>query len=261
MTKRRFTYGQATEKSNIRERNEDAALSLMLSGAAGFGSEDIGLFIVVDGAGGKGVGEAVARLTVQKIALEIIEQLSGIASNYAPEPSTFSLILISAFQKANEVVAANNSREWAGIAAATAALIVNQQAYIAFVGDVKAYIVSQNDIQPVTIVHDFLHESIRRGLITWDDYNSGKVHVRNVLYRAFGYEETLEVDTTIRELHSSDTLVLCCDGIWARVEDSRIQEIIWGNPDPQEACEQLIANVNMNQSFDDMTAIVVKMCE
>src|SRR5688572_20993882 len=100
MGKRRFTFGQATDKGNIRESNQDAALSLVLSGAAGFGDQDIGLFIIADGMGSKGYKEKAARLAVQIIREEIIDSLFKVDvqrdNSYIP---TFGSILVSAYER------------------------------------------------------------------------------------------------------------------------------------------------------------------
>ena len=139
------------------------------------------------------------------------------------------------------------------MATATAVLIVQQQIYIANVGDVKGYIVSKAGIEPITISHDFVSELVRRGITSY--------RKEHKVYRAFGFEETPEVDITVRELKQDDSIVICCDGIWECIPDDQIQKITSDYPDPQEACEQLIAATNANEPYDNMTAIVVKMSE
>jgi serine/threonine protein phosphatase PrpC len=82
---------------------------------------------------------------------------------------------------------------------------------------------------------------------------------RNVLYRAIGQSDTLEVDAATRRLLPSSRLLLCSDGLWGVIGDEKISEIVAQYPEPQEACEQLIAAANANGGPDNITVVLVQM--
>ena len=83
--------------------------------------------------------------------------------------------------------------------------------------------------------------------------------VQNVLYRAIGQGEAVEVDTHMQHLPNGASLLLCSDGLWSLVEDTDITDILNTVSSPQEACEQLIEKANENGGLDNITAIVVSM--
>jgi PPM family protein phosphatase len=260
MTKRQFTFGQVSNKGTVREDNEDAALSLVLTGATGFKGEDIGLFMVADGAGGKDIGKEASQLAIQIIAQEILKNLNGVLQE-PPETSLLSDTFVSAFSKANDVFFTRGaSEDWRGWATATALLIIGDCFYIAHVGDIKVYTVTQSKIEQIVSIHDFVSELIRLGHIKQEDLASAHIG-KNPVYRALGAHDSIETDLLTRHISPDETLVICSDGIWKHVPDEQIREIILRYPDPQEACDQLIAIINPEYALDNMTAIVVKIGE
>jgi len=82
---------------------------------------------------------------------------------------------------------------------------------------------------------------------------------QNVLYRAIGQSETLEVDTHIQHFPAGAMLLLCSDGLWGMVDDKQIALALALAPTPQAACDQLITLANENGGRDNITAILVAM--
>jgi serine/threonine protein phosphatase PrpC len=82
---------------------------------------------------------------------------------------------------------------------------------------------------------------------------------RNVLYRAIGQSENLEVDAITHRLPAGARLILCCDGLWNMVSPSNIQQIVQAAKSPQEACDQLIAVANERGGPDNITVILIQM--
>jgi serine/threonine protein phosphatase PrpC len=82
---------------------------------------------------------------------------------------------------------------------------------------------------------------------------------RNVLYRALGQSESVEVDALTRRMPAGSHLLLCSDGLWELVSDDELQTIIRNYPHPQEVCDQLIALANTYGGNDNISVIVIKM--
>jgi protein phosphatase len=104
--------------------------------------------------------------------------------------------------------------------------------------------------------------SIVQRLIELDQLNPEDVAdhpQKNVLYRALGQNEGLEVDTLTRRLPPSAKLLLCSDGLWNMVEERELREVATSNCTPQEACDRLIALANKHGGQDNITVIVLQL--
>ena len=82
---------------------------------------------------------------------------------------------------------------------------------------------------------------------------------KNVLYRALGQADTLEVDISTRRLPPDSQLLICSDGLWNQVSESEIKEVVAQNHDPQEACNQLVALANNKGGIDNVTIILLRL--
>ena len=81
---------------------------------------------------------------------------------------------------------------------------------------------------------------------------------RNVLYRAVGQGDQLEIDLHMIDLPMHSRLLLCCDGLWSMLTDDIIKSVLASAPTPQDACNQLIARANELGGKDNITAIIVE---
>ena len=136
----------------------------------------------------------------------------------------------------------------------TLALVMGNNAYIAHVGDSRAYVFNQDALKQITQDH-----SLSQRLEELGQSPEEVKQVQNVLYRAIGQGETVEVDTHMQYLPAGASLLLCSDGLWGLVEDTDITDILKTASSPQESCEQLIEKANNNGGLDNITAIVVSM--
>jgi serine/threonine protein phosphatase PrpC len=81
--------------------------------------------------------------------------------------------------------------------------------------------------------------------------------MKNVLYRALGQTEEIDVDVYEVRLHSGDRLVLCSDGLTRHVKPEEIAEIIFNHTDPSEAAQALINRANERGGEDNVSAVVI----
>jgi protein phosphatase len=138
----------------------------------------------------------------------------------------------------------------------TAALVMGNNAYIAHVGDTRAYFITKDDIKQVTQDHSLAQRLKDIGQATPEQI----AQVEHVLYRAIGQGSTIDVDTYIQHLPSGCSLLLCSDGLWKGINnDDTLKEVINTSTTPQEACERLVAIANDNGGEDNITGIIASM--
>ena len=139
----------------------------------------------------------------------------------------------------------------------TMALVIGNKAYVAHVGDSRAYIFNQATLGQITQDHSLVARLVELGQATPEE---ALTHThRNVLYRAVGQAGSLEVDTYIQPLPTGSCLLLCSDGLWGMVSDTEIADILTHTSTPQKALEKLIGAALQNGGDDNVTAVLVLM--
>jgi protein phosphatase len=139
----------------------------------------------------------------------------------------------------------------------TCALVIGQQLVLSHVGDSRAYVITPDGFEQLTRDHSLVQRLQELGQLSAAE---AAIHPqRNVLYRAIGQGEGLEVDIASRRLASGSMLLLCSDGLWGLVPDDRIQEMIRQAASPQAACEALVAAANAAGGPDNITAVLVRL--
>lgn len=253
---RRIRFGAASDVGG-RANNEDASLTLLVSAESTGDPPAMGLFIVADGMGGHENGEYASATVVNTLAQHVIDEvilphLEG--RERTADQKTIPEVLADAMSEANTIVQLNFP---GGGTTATCAVIRDDLAYLAHVGDSRAYLISDNNLEQVTRDHLLVRRLEELGQLTPEE---AEVHPqRNVLYRAIGQAEALEVDPTTRRLPPSSRLLLCSDGLWGVIGDEGIMEILNECAEPQEACEHLIAAANACGGPDNITAVLIQM--
>ncbi len=256
---RRITYGFKTDIGQVRQNNQDAVLSVLASMESSEQQPEFGLFVVADGMGGHHDGEkasalaarVVARYTSSEIYLNMLKREEADA-----ERPTISEVLRQAIQRANEEVSSSIPE---GGTTVTAAAIVGDLAYIAHVGDSRAYIITQDVIEQVTRDHSLVQRLIELDQLT--PAEAADHPQRNVLYRAIGQNEHVDVDAITRRMTSNSRLLLCSDGLWNFVPEEEIRNTVISSPTPQQACETLVKLANARGGNDNISVILVKIPE
>jgi serine/threonine protein phosphatase PrpC len=281
----------AADKSDVgrqREQNEDCAYKRIESSENG----DRGLFIVADGMGGYKAGEVASRLAIETIQKNldtffkpIVEQptvqldrasitrrtengeqneASSHKTGRLPEVSITASIeeqLKSAIQQANtEIVRYGEKKTSArGLGSTvTAALIQNNQAYIANVGDSRTYRLHNKELNPVTRDHSLVARLVESKQIGPEEVYTHPQ--RNLIYRSLGAgHKTVEVDVFQVELIPGDALLLCSDGLWEMVRQQDLVRILNEQSSPEKACDMLIDLANQNGGEDNITAVIVRV--
>ncbi|MEP7291033.1 MAG: Stp1/IreP family PP2C-type Ser/Thr phosphatase [Chloroflexota bacterium] len=250
-----LTFGQATDVGLVRSNNQDAAYSFFSTNRSSDERPDFGLFVVADGMGGHQDGEKASALTARTVASQVLTTIfvplmSGDTDNQAPITET----LTSAIEKANSEVLKHVPD---GGTTVTSAVIIGDLAYIAHVGDSRLYLLTKDSIEQLTRDHSLVQRLIELDQLTPTE--AAEHPNKNMLYRALGQSEAVEVDTLTRRLPPKSRLLICSDGLWNVVEDKEILEIARQTANPQEACNKLIALANTRGGGDNVTVLLLHM--
>jgi protein phosphatase len=137
-----------------------------------------------------------------------------------------------------------------------AVLLEKDKANIAHVGDSRVYLIRGGDIRLLTNDHSWVNEQVMSGLI---DSEQARTHpLRNVVTRALGGKEGLEVDMQVLELQDGDLLLLCSDGLTSMVEDVAILEAVKaGGREADAVARRLVEAANSSGGEDNITAIAL----
>jgi protein phosphatase len=249
--------GKLSNIGRVRERNEDSFYLFESLLQYNDGQEPFGLFMVADGMGGHQKGEVASSLAVRTAAECILKDiyLSYLANkNPGAANRPVNEVLIEAVESANQVV---QEAVPDGGTTLTIAVVMGNSAYIAHVGDSRAYWFNQGNLKQVTKDHSLVQRLVELGQETVE---GALTHPqRNVLYRAIGQGTAMEVDIYAQHLPPGSSLLLCSDGLWGPVKNDKLREIISTSANPQEVCDRLITLANKNGGEDNITAVMVSM--
>jgi protein phosphatase len=249
--------GKLSDIGQVRERNEDSFYAVQSLLQHNFGQEWFGLFIVADGMGGHQKGEVASSLAIRTAAEAILKDiyLAYLTNtNQGAGNRPVNEVLIAAVENANNAV---QEAVADGGTTLTIAVVMGHSAYIAHVGDSRAYWFNQGNLKQVTKDHSLVQRLVELGQETVE---GALTHPqRNVLYRAIGQGTAMEVDIYVQHLPPGSSLLLCSDGLWGPVKNEMLREIMNTSATPQEACERLIALANKNGGEDNITAIIVSV--
>jgi protein phosphatase len=253
---RQLQVGHVSDVGQVRPHNEDASLVVESVFEGDQAAETIGLFIVADGMGGHQAGEVASALAARMVARGLIEEVYIPylrQSSHQSDQLSLTEALQQAVEAANQAVHGQVPGSGTTL---TCALVINSRAYLAHVGDSRAYLYYNQALKQITRDHSYVDKLVELGQISAE---AAAVHPqRNVLYRAVGQGDQLEIDIYPLDLPNGSRLLLCSDGLWGMLSDNVIQAILASARSPQDACQELIAAANEAGGRDNITAIVVE---
>lgn len=246
----RLDVAQLTDVGRKRPHNEDN-MAYVIPKDEQVMARKGALFIVADGMGGHAAGEVASEIAVDTVTLEY----------YKDESEEIFHSLKNAIKRANAIIhqraAENMLRSGMGTTCVAAALRGNM-AYVANVGDSRAYIVRRGSVRQVSQDHSWVEEQVRAGLLTREQARSHAQ--RNVITRCLGTQAEVEVDVFSEVLEEGDSLILCTDGLSGSVLEDELGAIVEQHM-PQESVYHLVERANGNGGPDNITAIVVRVQE
>ncbi len=247
-----IVFGAKTDVGLKREHNEDSLCA----------DPKLGLFIVCDGMGGRNAGEIASGLAVEIIQKHMADahkadELPLIGSmNAKLSPQTNRLA--SAVRLANQVVngASQSKPGQSGMGTTVVCALLNgPMLSVAHAGDSRMYLVRGENIHALTSDHSLVAEQVRQGILT--EEQAEKSAQKNIVTRALGVEESLQVDLDEIELVKGDVILLCSDGLTKGVKPWEIMKVLREEKEPQAACDRLIKMANAAGGEDNTTVIVI----
>lgn len=237
-----------SDKGIIRDTNED--FINVLSGKSGLPVA----FIIADGMGGHNSGEIASKMAVDCIS-EVILSKNG--ENMSLQNA--EAILREAMKKANTKVYSLSKIDGPNFGMGTtliAALVTGGMLVIGHVGDSRVYRARGRSIERITVDHSFVEELVRNGSLSREeaDNHPGK----NLITRALGVEEEIEIDIYTCELGENDCILMCTDGLTNMLDENEISELlVSADGDPQKACDSLVCKANEKGGEDNISVIVI----
>ncbi len=205
------------------------------------------VFIVADGMGGHNAGDYASKYTVETIVREI---------RHCSEENPVR-ILGKAIRIANDQIRwrAKEDPSLYGMGTTVVAATCQEHSLqIANVGDSRLYIIN-DDIRQITRDHSLVEEMVRMGGL---DREAAKHHPdKNIITRAIGARDTVEIDFFHEDLKPGDLVLLCSDGLTNMLEDQEIGEILREKTTVEERAEKLVEAANNNGGKDNIAVIII----
>ena len=117
------------------------------------------------------------------------------------------------------------------------------------------YLVRGDNIHALTSDHSLVAEQVRQGVLT--EEQAERSAQKNIVTRALGIEETIQIDLDEIELMKGDVLLLCSDGLTKGVKPSELMKVLRTEKEPQAACDRLVKMANAAGGDDNTTVIVI----
>ena len=242
-----------TDVGRKRQHNEDAMLV----------EPQLGLYIVADGMGGHAAGEvASARAT------EVVKQhigankhlLKDLATNPTQDSRAAAAALIEvAIQRAcadiYKMAMTDAAKRGMGTTFVCLAISGNK-GVIGHVGDSRVYLVRHGQCHRLTEDHTLVAAQLKAGTITKEQAATSQY--RNVITRAVGIQESVQVDTLIVDLMPGDVFILCSDGLHGYLEDEEMLPLV-STIAVGDLPKKLVETANERGGKDNITAVVVRV--
>lgn len=252
-----------SDRGRRRPVNEDAVYHRTVND---FNGQPFGLYLVCDGLGGHQAGDVASDLAVDVISRKLEGSfLEREDENQLWNPLRQPLYAIrseieDAIQKSNQAILDYTRLNPRVVrkpgTTVSLAMIYHGVAYIANVGDSRVYIWRRGELHQITQDHSLVGNLLQKGVISKDELNQHPK--RNVITRALGTDDIVEVDIFEWEIQPGDKLLLCTDGLWnAFPNDVDIKKWLDSVPSPRDLCIQLTADANRRDGRDNIGVVVV----
>lgn len=229
-----------------RERNEDACILCAPT------DEDLlecrgYLFAIADGMGGASAGEHASHLALSAFSEEFYSGAETNIPNHVQE----------SIENANGHVFAEAEQhaELNGMGTTLSTLsIMGDCAYIGQVGDSRVYLKRPRaGLLQITEDHSLVAEQVRNGVITEEEARNHSL--KNLITRAIGIKEDVDVDLFSVRLQKEDTLLICSDGLCNMVEDADIAEAL--QIKPLKTCARLLVGKALEAGGTDNVSVAL----
>lgn len=251
-----LSYTAVTDRGLVRACNEDGFLVI----------EKEAIFCIADGAGGHKRGDVASSLTLKGIS-DVVKGLENktFDDTIPVEEKTVRLtdipegrqetILIPAIHHANEVCRTAEVDNL--VSTIVACHFTGDHVHIAHVGDSRVYCLETDSLNQLTDDHSLVNYLYRQGSISKEERSTHPK--RNVILKAIGVEDHVEISLTTRRLRSKTLYLLCSDGLTSMVADQEIEAIVTSGTTPESICTDLLQAAKKAGGRDNITIIIIKV--
>lgn len=229
--------------------NEDAVLAL----------REVPLFVVADGTG----GVAPARTSLEVLG-RYADALAARGARVAATPDTSTRLAVGRFfehvlsDAGRRIRADAEARRAPGEAASLVAVtLMGRFAYVAHVGNARAYLFRDGRLRCLTVDHTLAMQQLRRGEITIKEFATSRY--RKTLTQALGASPNLSPDVAEIQLAPGDVVLLCSDGLHRPVPDRVIAASLAAAPDLTAAAADLVARANEAGGKDNVSVALLRL--
>ena len=238
-----------TDVGRKRDHNEDSYLV----------NAELGLFAVADGMGGHAGGDRASRLAVEILEREIRDRDLDHAtipigpSAEAPAARNLRSAALTAGRAIFDLAEGNPQLAGMGTTL-TAVLFTGGRAYLAHVGDSRAYLYRDDRIEQLTEDHSWIEEQVKAGFMTPDEARDSSL--RHIITRSVGFERDVEVDLHVMPILMGDCFLICSDGLSNFLEPVDLRHDL-GQGFYSEVPKRLVALANERGGDDNITVVLI----
>lgn len=222
--------------------------------------DELGLYVVADGVGGHAKGEVASAEAVEQIQNWIIRHQALIQRyrDHHREDDLYTLrrMVESGIQSACYLIhsMAELEPEKKGMSTTMSmALLIGDLALIGQVGDSRVYLIRDGQAVQITEDHTLINYKLKHGLLTPEQ--AANAPGKNVITRAVGHMDYVEVDVSDLKMGSGDRLLLCSDGLHGYLRQGELDRYI--QPERGATCQTLIDLANGRGGKDNITVLLV----
>lgn len=250
----RVRFSGATDIGRKRSHNED---SIYLP-------RKVPLAVVADGMGGHASGDVASKIAVETVS-NFFNQTADEQSLTWPykvehdsrkEVTRMTTSIMWANQEIFEYGLRDASKKGMGTTC-VAAYFVEEQMIVGHVGDSRVYLLRNGKIIQLTEDHSLINDYIKLKRVTAQEAESWPQ--KNVIVRALGMKQNVEVDILVERVQADDIVLLCSDGLCGMLTDAQMAAIVFEEPDIDTAAEKLIAAANDEGGADNISVILAQI--
>lgn len=231
----RLRYSATTHVGRVREVNEDSILAL----------PDQQIWVVADGMGGHEGGDFASQT--------ITEALAVLPTHLSPRDKMVAIR--DSLHRANTTIRQESDRRHhATMGATVVALLITDGHFVAFwAGDSRLYRLRDGSIEMLSSDHSVVAEFVEAGEMTWDE---AEHHPNsNMITRAIGVDDTLELDKIRGEVAPGDRFLLCSDGLTKYAPFAVLERHL--SRDPIETVSDSLLQVALDGGGADNISVIV----
>ena len=243
-----ITVHGITDVGMVRDHNEDNIAW----------DEQQGIVLLADGMGGHNAGEVASELAVNSIRDALADVLSPeVRDAYEVDyQDAVRQAVIYANQQINEKARDNPACAGMGTTIVMT-LFFDASVVFANVGDSRIYRFRENKLQQITTDHSLVQEMIDNGFMSEEEAQQSLN--RNLITRALGIAEQVDVDVNVETTQKADVYLLCSDGLSDMAGQQEIERVLQEcDGDLENSAKQLVELANQHGGHDNISVILVK---